>query len=180
MLLGKHHFADVSTSTKMATLDSAMELMEKLRTASLEPAKKELADLQKFAGDMGFTGELQPWDVSFYAERQREALYAYTDEEIRPYFSLPKVLDGLFQLAKRLFDVEVVPADVKPALWDPGALSPSECPAPFCADGGEGDGTRQALGLGLMRACARVCIFLARSLACSLSCSPLALSLSVV
>jgi len=118
-LLGKRHFADLSTSTKMATLDTAMELMEKLRDASYEPAKKELKELQEFAAGMGFEGELKPWDVSFYAERQREALYSYTDEEIRPYFSLPKVLDGLFQLANRLFDVEVVPAEIKPATWDP-------------------------------------------------------------
>eukprot|EP00961_Rhodomonas_salina_P182658 2466011-Rhodomonas_salina.1 len=54
----------------MATLESAMELMEKLRASSYAPAEKELKDLQEFAAKQGFSEELKPWDVTFYAERQ--------------------------------------------------------------------------------------------------------------
>jgi len=118
-LLGKRHFADVSTATKMATLESAMELMEKLRASSYAPAEKELKDLQEFAAKQGFSEELKPWDVTFYAERQLEAEYAFNEEELRPYFALPRVLEGLFGLAKRLFDVDVVKADVTVPVWDP-------------------------------------------------------------
>ena len=49
--------------------------------------------------------ELRHWDVAFWAERLREQRYAYTDEELRPYFPLPRVLDGLFALVRRLFGV---------------------------------------------------------------------------
>ena len=50
-------------------------------------------------------------DQFFWAERLREERYAYSDEELRPYFSLPRVLEGLFATAKRLFDVDIRPAE---------------------------------------------------------------------
>eukprot|EP00286_Rhodomonas_abbreviata_P022876 CAMPEP_0181314246 /NCGR_PEP_ID=MMETSP1101-20121128/14708_1 /TAXON_ID=46948 /ORGANISM="Rhodomonas abbreviata, Strain Caron Lab Isolate" /LENGTH=710 /DNA_ID=CAMNT_0023421311 /DNA_START=337 /DNA_END=2469 /DNA_ORIENTATION=+ len=117
-LLGKRHYADVSTAQKMATLEDAMDLMEKLRASSFAPAEKELADLQAFAKKSAFDAELQPWDVTFYAERQLEENYAFNEEDLRPYFALPRVLDGLFSLAKRLFDVDVVKAEIQVPLWD--------------------------------------------------------------
>jgi len=46
----------------------------------------------------GFEGELRHWDVGFWAERLREAKYSISDEQLRPYFSLPNVLNGLFQV----------------------------------------------------------------------------------
>lgn len=46
----------------------------------------------------GFEGELRHWDVTFWAERLREAKFAITDEQLRPYFALPNVLDGLFKV----------------------------------------------------------------------------------
>ncbi len=52
--------------------------------------------VQAFARERGFDGELRQWDVSFWAERLREERYAITDEQLRPYFALPAVLDGLF------------------------------------------------------------------------------------
>uniref|UniRef100_A0A7S0E0D4 oligopeptidase A n=1 Tax=Hanusia phi TaxID=3032 RepID=A0A7S0E0D4_9CRYP len=117
-LLGKRHHADVSTASKMATYESAMKLLKDLRESSYSFAKKELQELQAFAKSQGFEGELMPWDTTYYAERQREALYSFNEEEVRPYFSLPRVLDGLFQLANRLFDIEVVPAEGNSAVWN--------------------------------------------------------------
>lgn len=49
-------------------------------------------------GEQGFEGELLHWDVSFWAERLREAKFNITDEQLRPYFALPNVLDGLFKV----------------------------------------------------------------------------------
>jgi oligopeptidase A len=49
----------------------------------------------------GFEGKLQHWDVNYWAERLREARYQLTDEQLRPYFALPNVLDGLFQARAR-------------------------------------------------------------------------------
>ena len=81
--------------------------------AALPRARAELEELTAVrAGESGDAKlDLALWDVPFWAERLREERYAYSDEELRPYFSLPKVLEGLFATAKRLFDVDVRPAD---------------------------------------------------------------------
>ena len=97
-------------------------LTGKLRDACLPVAQKEYTELTAFAAANGHAGTLEPWDLSFWQERQREQLYQYTEEELRPYFSLPNVLEGLFKLTERLFGVRVVPADVSQAgvdLWHP-------------------------------------------------------------
>lgn len=117
-LLGKRHHADVSTASKMATFEGAMKLMEDLRAKSYDFAVKEMDELKAFAKKQGFEGELKNWDVTFYAERMREAMYSYQEEDLRPYFSLPRVLEGLFSLVTRLFDVEIVAADGKAPVWD--------------------------------------------------------------
>lgn len=116
-LLGFDNFAELSMASKMATLPKAQELLEELRLASFEAAKADLEEVQKFAKDAGETEPLVQWDVSFWAERLREKKYAITDEELRPYFSLPNVLDGLFALTKRLFDVDITAADGEAPVW---------------------------------------------------------------
>jgi len=116
-LLGYANFAEVSMASKMATLPRARELLEQLRAASFAAARADLADVQAHAAAAGFAGELRHWDVSFYAERLKEAKYAISDEELRPYFPLPAVLDGLFAVAKRLFDVDIEAADGQAPVW---------------------------------------------------------------
>src|SRR5690606_23125836 len=70
---------------------------------SAKPAAlKEFAELQAFAGH-----ELAAWDVGFYAERLQRSRYSVSQEELRPYFQLPRVLEGLFGVAERLFDVRI-------------------------------------------------------------------------
>ena len=102
----------------MATFEGAMKLMEDLRAKSYDAAVKEMEELKAFAQKTGFEGKLMPWDMTFYAERMRESLYSYQEEDLRPYFSLPRVLEGLFALVNRLFDVEIVAADGKAPVWD--------------------------------------------------------------
>jgi oligopeptidase A len=121
MILGRASFADVSLASKMAPGVAAVDkLLAELREAALPRAHAELAELGAYAreksGDTQL--ELALWDVPFWAERMREERYAYSDEELRPYFSLPKVLEGLFATAKRLFEVDVYPADGKASVWD--------------------------------------------------------------
>jgi len=116
-LLGYENFAELSMAGKMATLPKAEALLEELRSASFEAAKADLTEVQQFAADNGETETLVQWDVSFWAERLREAKYNITDEELRPYFSLPNVLEGLFGLAKRLFDVDITAADGQAPIW---------------------------------------------------------------
>ncbi|GIL51270.1 hypothetical protein Vafri_7134 [Volvox africanus] len=118
-LLGFDNFAELSMASKMATLDKAEELLEELRSASHAAAEKDKEEAQAFANSQGFEGQLEWWDVSFWAERLRESKYNISDEELRPYFALPNVLEGLFKLANRLFDVDVVPADGEAPVWHP-------------------------------------------------------------
>ncbi|HIK31748.1 MAG TPA: M3 family metallopeptidase [Oscillatoriales cyanobacterium M59_W2019_021] len=117
-LLGFENFAELSLASKMASSVAAVEeLMEELRQVSYDAAKQELAELQAFATAKGYTHELKHWDISYWAQRQREAKFDFTDEELRPYFPLPQVLEGLFGLAKRLFGVTVTAADGEAPVW---------------------------------------------------------------
>ena len=119
-LLGFSTFAELSLATKMAPGVAAVEdLQEKLRQTSYAMAQRELDELRAFARAHGETHELMNWDVAFWAERLREERYAYSEEELRPYFALPRVLEGLFGLAERLFGVRIRAADGEVPVWHP-------------------------------------------------------------
>lgn len=119
-ILGYETYADLSIARKMAPSVAAVEqLMEELRVASYDAAKRELEDLADFARQKGQTEELKHWDVAFWTERVREAQYGLNDEELRPYFPLPQVLEGLFTLANRLFGIVITAADGKAPVWHP-------------------------------------------------------------
>eukprot|EP00268_Persea_americana_P068605 TRINITY_DN957_c1_g1_i3.p1 TRINITY_DN957_c1_g1~~TRINITY_DN957_c1_g1_i3.p1 ORF type:complete len:409 (+),score=95.66 TRINITY_DN957_c1_g1_i3:281-1507(+) len=112
-LLGYDNYAEVSMAKKMATIDKAEELLEKLRSASWDSAVQDMEDLKSFSKDKGAleTNDMNHWDINFWSERLRESKYDINEEELRPFFSLPKVMDGLFGLAKMLFDINIEPAD---------------------------------------------------------------------
>jgi oligopeptidase A len=113
-LLGLANWAEVSLSQKMAgSVPAVHRLLDELHAAALPRAKAEHAELCAFAGM-----ELKPWDVPFWAERLREKSFSYTDEELRPYFALPRVLDGLFALCGRLFGIRVEPVEGI-SVWHP-------------------------------------------------------------
>ena len=117
-LLGYEHYAALSLSRKMAAnTDAVRKMFSDLLSTSLERGKIELEEVTKLANESGHEGELAHWDVGFWAERLREQRYAFTDEELRPYFSLERVLGGLFSLCRRLFAISVRPADGKAPIW---------------------------------------------------------------
>ncbi|MBW4545562.1 MAG: M3 family metallopeptidase [Symplocastrum torsivum CPER-KK1] len=119
-LLGYESFAELSLASKMAPNVEAVEgLLEELRRASYEAAVKDLEELKAFAAAKGAeeANDLKHWDISFWAERQQEEKFAFSAEELRPYFPLPQVLDGLFSLVKRLFGVTVTAADGTAPVW---------------------------------------------------------------
>ncbi|BAZ67212.1 MAG: M3 family metallopeptidase [Pelatocladus maniniholoensis HA4357-MV3] len=119
-LLDYKTYAEVSLASKMAPNVEAVEkLLEELRGASYDAAVKELEELKAFAASKGVaqTNDLKHWDMAFWAERQREEKFAFTAEELRPYFPLPQVLNGLFGLVKRLFSVSVTSADGQAPVW---------------------------------------------------------------
>ncbi|MCP4785205.1 MAG: M3 family metallopeptidase [Fuerstiella sp.] len=117
-LLGYDDFAALSLSRKMAAdVGAVRKMFDDLLAASLKSGKVELDEITKLANESGHDGKLAHWDVGFWAERLREQRYAFTDEELRPYFSLQRVMDGLFSLCHRLFGISVRAADGKAPVW---------------------------------------------------------------
>ncbi|NRD71161.1 M3 family metallopeptidase [Psychrobacter okhotskensis] len=106
-LLGFNNYAEVSLSTKMA--DSVVEVETFLRDLAAQAtpaAKQDLAQLQKYARDYGID-DLQPWDSAYIAEKVKQSEFSLSQEEIRPYFPLPKVINGLFAIVERLYGIKV-------------------------------------------------------------------------
>lgn len=119
-ILGFNSFAELSLAKKMAPSVAAVEgLLEELRSVSYDAAVKDLAALKAFAASKNAAeaNNLQHWDLNFWSERQREEKFDFNAEELRPYFPLPQVLEGLFSLAKRLFGVTITAADGTAPVW---------------------------------------------------------------
>ncbi|MBW4638277.1 MAG: M3 family metallopeptidase [Gloeocapsa sp. UFS-A4-WI-NPMV-4B04] len=119
-LLGFNSYAQLSLASKMApSVDAVEALLEELRRASYDAAVKEFEELKAFAASKGApeASDLKHWDISFWAERQREEKFDFSAEELRPYFPLPQVLDGLFSLVNRLFGVTITAADSQAPVW---------------------------------------------------------------
>lgn len=113
-LLGFHNFADLVLVDRMAkTGESALQFLEDLREKTQTHFATENQRLQDFAGQE----KLEPWDVGYYAEKERLALYDFDEEQLRPYFALPKVMEGMFALTGRLFGIQVTERQGAPA-WD--------------------------------------------------------------
>jgi len=118
-LLGYANFAEISLAEKMApSIEAVLEMEERLRTAAWDSGQQDLKDLQTFAAEQGETEPIIQWDFAFWSERLREQRFSYTDEELRPYFSLEKVLDGLFHLVNRIFGITVTPASEGAPVWN--------------------------------------------------------------
>ena len=106
-LLGFDNYADVSLSTKMADNVTEVEtFLRDLAQQATPAAKQDLAQLQKYAQDYGIT-DLQPWDSAYIAEKVKQSEFSLSQEEIRPYFPLPKVISGLFAIVERLYGIKV-------------------------------------------------------------------------
>lgn len=107
-LLGYASFADMRLETRMA--DSPAQVLDFLRelAARARPhGERDLAELRAFAREQLGISDLRPWDVAFVSERLREARYAYSEEDVRKYFTEARVLDGLFDVMGRLFSVSL-------------------------------------------------------------------------
>ncbi|MCB1175540.1 MAG: M3 family metallopeptidase [Leptospiraceae bacterium] len=119
-LLGFDNYAELSIDSKMAASPAAVErLHNDLLEAALPAARQEHTTLQDFARQAGFPDQLAHWDIAYWAERQRESLYDYSEEDLRPYFPMDRVLSGLFQLAADLFQIQITRAKTEPGTWHP-------------------------------------------------------------
>ena len=80
------------------------ELLHTLEKPSRKAAEKEMHAMVDFARKLGFEGDFERWDMSYYAEKQKESLFDFNEEELKVYFPLDKVIDGVFGLAHQLYD----------------------------------------------------------------------------
>ena len=117
-LLGYSSFAEVSLVPKMA--DQPSEVLEFLRDLGRRArpyAERDVREVREFAAGTLGIADLQPWDVSYASEKLREARYAYSEQELKKYFTEPRVLAGLFKVIETLFAV-AIRADEAP-VWHP-------------------------------------------------------------
>lgn len=103
-LLGFENYAALSLATKMAaSTDKVIDFLEDLVTRARPQGKKELEDLQHFAKKYYYMDDIKPWDVGFLSEKNRKLRFDLSQEELRPYFPLPKVMNGVFSIIKTLY-----------------------------------------------------------------------------
>jgi oligopeptidase A len=107
-LLGFGNYAERSLATKMArSSEEVMQFLNDLAQRSVTRAGAELDELAEFAmGQRGFEG-LAAWDVAYYSEKLREHRYRISQEALRPYFPVPRVLEGMFAVVERLFGIHI-------------------------------------------------------------------------
>lgn len=116
-LLGYNNYAELSLVKKMAqNVDEVEGFLRDLATRTREVALDEFEDLKIFASGQGLEGALQAWDVAYYSEKLRQQQYAISQEALRPYFPVNKVLEGMFDLIHRLYGIRVE-EDNKVDVW---------------------------------------------------------------
>eukprot|EP00123_Amoebidium_parasiticum_P017487 comp23870_c0_seq2/m.41831 comp23870_c0_seq2/g.41831 ORF comp23870_c0_seq2/g.41831 comp23870_c0_seq2/m.41831 type:complete len:720 (-) comp23870_c0_seq2:401-2560(-) len=120
-LLGYSSYADMSLTRKMAKDVGQVErLLGELHTHCLPAAQGDMQQLRAYAQQHGHEGPLLHWDTAYWSERQKKEVYGVDGEQLRPYFPLPRVLDGLFALANSLFGVDIKEAGLDDGVaWHP-------------------------------------------------------------
>lgn len=105
-LLGFDSYAHKSLATKMAQSPSqVIDFLTDLAQRARPQAEKELERLRAFAKQEHGIDELQPWDLTYYGEKQKQHLYAISDEQLRPYFPEERAVNGLFEVVKRIYGI---------------------------------------------------------------------------
>lgn len=122
-LLGFENYAELSLARKMArSTGEVLAFLTDLADKAKPQAERELAEIQVFASAAGGPTTLMPWDVAYYAEQLKKKNFDVSDEDLRPYFPVPRVLGGMFEVVRRLFDIEVE-ADPEMKTWHPEVLT---------------------------------------------------------
>ncbi len=118
-LLGFDNYAQVSVVPKMAESPEKVTAFLRDLAAKARPfAEKDLADLREFATNaLGMTGPLNAWDVPYLSEKLKEARYSFSEQEVKQYFTAPKVLAGLFKIIETLIEVSIRPDEAP--VWHP-------------------------------------------------------------
>ncbi|MFZ3228664.1 MAG: M3 family metallopeptidase [Pseudobdellovibrio sp.] len=103
-ILGYATFADYVLEERMAkNTDTVFTFLKRLVDPSRKAADKDLSELQIFRKELNGSSEIKPWDFNYYSEKLKEKKYAFNEEELRPYFKLENVIEGVFEHAQKLF-----------------------------------------------------------------------------
>lgn len=117
VLLGFESYAAYSLASKMAPdVTTVQKFLVELAEHSRAPAEQEIAELQHIAAQDGVT-ELKPWDSTYYSEKLKQQRFSLSQEDLKPYFPAPRVIQGLFAVVNRLYGIQVV--ERAAPLWHP-------------------------------------------------------------
>ena len=106
-LLGFKTHADYVLQDRMAETPAKVHsFLEDLYTHSFTAAKKDVAEVEAYAKELDSLDKLMPWDFSFYSEKLKKKLFSFNEEELRPYFKLENVVDGVFAHAQKLYGID--------------------------------------------------------------------------
>jgi oligopeptidase A len=120
-LLGKEDFSDLVLADRMAKKgETAYRFLRDLEARTRDAFEKEKKELEAYRAEKlgGAPGPMRPWDVGYWAEKLRMERFDFEEEALRPYFAAERALDGLFDVARRLYGLRVAPLDGLSS-WDP-------------------------------------------------------------
>lgn len=108
LLLGFNNYAELSLAKKMAEKsEDVVDFLEDLADRSWRQARKDLVELRQFTRQQYGIGDLHPWDISYYSEKMRQHYYQLSQEEVKAYFPITRVLPGLFAVVEKLFGLNI-------------------------------------------------------------------------
>ena len=112
ILLGYDNFADYVLEQRMAENQTNIyNLLDNLYEACFEPAKEDLRQIKEIAKEIDDLDDIKPWDTVYYAEKLKQKLYDFNEDSLRPYFKSENVVNGVFEVAKRMYGLEFVKLD---------------------------------------------------------------------
>ena len=111
-LLGYECYADYVLDNRMAEKTAIVNsFLAELLSQTKEYADKDYQTINAYAHSLGFKGDIQPWDFSYYSEKYKNEKYAVSDEAVKPYLELENVKQAVFMLANKLYGLEFKPAE---------------------------------------------------------------------
>ena len=118
-LLGFGSYVEYALSRRMAeSPEAVLSFLQDLAGKALPAAKEQYDELKTFAAEQHAPVPLQAWDIAYWSERYRQAELNLSDEMLKPYFPLERMLDALFETGRRLFGINMVP-DESIVTWHP-------------------------------------------------------------
>jgi oligopeptidase A len=118
-ILGFDNYAEYSLETKMAgSVEQVVDFLNDLAQRSRVAANSEVKERQEYAESLGFEGELQAWDYAYYGEKLKQHNYQISEEDLKPYFSAENVINGLFEIVKVLYSIDIKKSNSEIEVWD--------------------------------------------------------------